>query len=87
MLKSYFSQINFICFPETSCIEEMTRMMACLKKNKYTDSECTPEIQSFLSCAREAVSLPYIFLLTFPCMGTQTLNIYIALGQVQGSYD
>ena len=31
-------------------------MMGCLKKNKYNDSECSPEIKDFLSCAAKAVS-------------------------------
>ncbi|XP_065072164.1 small ribosomal subunit protein mS37-like [Rhopilema esculentum] len=40
---------------QTSCIEEMTRMMGCLKKSKYNDSECSPEIKDFLSCAAKAI--------------------------------
>jgi len=40
---------------QTSCIEEMTKMMNCLKKNKYNDHECMPEIKMFLSCAAKAI--------------------------------
>ena len=31
-------------------------MMGCLKRNKYEDHACMPEINKFLSCAAEAVS-------------------------------
>ena len=39
----------------------MTKMMNCLKKNKYNDHECMPEIKMFLSCAAKAVSLFLIY--------------------------
>merc|ERR1712189_105667 len=40
---------------QTSCIEEISRMMECFKKNKYNEKECSSEVKSFLACAGEAL--------------------------------
>ncbi|CAG0902974.1 unnamed protein product, partial [Darwinula stevensoni] len=36
------------------CIQEMTVMMACLKKNEFKESGCAPEISAFKKCLVDA---------------------------------
>ncbi|XP_053168979.1 coiled-coil-helix-coiled-coil-helix domain-containing protein 1 [Hemicordylus capensis] len=39
---------------EATCITEMSLMMACWKKNEFSDTACAKEIQTFFDCTAKA---------------------------------
>ena len=38
------------------CLSEMSKVMACWKKNNFDDRKCSQEIKEFVNCCQKAVN-------------------------------
>lgn len=55
-IKSCIPKLSLFYFSllDTTCITEMSVMMACWKQNDFSDTACAKEIQMFYDCVARA---------------------------------
>lgn len=53
----HYIKQHIMSFQDATCMEEMSKLMNCFKREKFEDQKCSKEIGEFLECAKIAVNI------------------------------